>query len=54
MGVPERIKEIEDEIRKTQINKATNHHIGILRAKIARLKQEQEEKSGRASKSTGG
>ncbi|MGE4595755.1 MAG: GTP-binding protein [Nitrososphaerales archaeon] len=54
MGVPERIKEIEDEIRRTQINKATNHHVGLLRAKIARLKQEQEEKSGRASKSTGG
>ncbi len=54
MGVPERIKGIEDEIRRTQINKATNHHVGLLRAKIARLKQEQEEKSGRASKSTGG
>ena len=54
MGVPERIKEIEDEIRRTQINKATNHHVGLLRAKISRLKQEQEEKSGRASKSTGG
>jgi|TARA_B110000263_G_scaffold238718_1_gene240196 small GTP-binding protein len=54
MGVPERIKEIEDEIRRTQINKATNHHVGLLRAKIARLKQEQEEKAGRSSKSTGG
>ena len=50
MGVPERIKEIEAEIRRTQINKATNHHVGLLRAKIARLKQEQEEKSGRVSK----
>ena len=54
MGVPERIKEIEAEIRNTQINKATNHHIGILRAKIARLKLEQEERAGRSSKSTGG
>lgn len=54
MGIPERIKEIEDEIRRTQINKATNHHIGILRAKIARLKLEQEEKSGRSTKSKGG
>jgi len=54
MGVPERIKEIEDEIRRTQINKATNHHVGLLRPKIARLKQEQEEKAGRSSKSTGG
>ena len=54
MGVPESIKKLEDEIRKTQINKATNHHIGILRAKIARLKLEQDEKSGRSSKSSGG
>ena len=54
MGVPESIKKLEDEIRKTQINKATNHHIGILRAKIARLKLEQDEKSGRSSKSSRG
>ena len=28
---------------KTQINKATEHHIGLLKAKIAKLKREQEE-----------
>ena len=38
MGIPEKIKEIEDEIHKTQINKATEFHIGILKAKIAKLK----------------
>ena len=27
---------------KTQINKATEHHIGLLKAKIAKLKREQE------------
>ncbi|MDW7641389.1 MAG: GTP-binding protein, partial [Nitrosarchaeum sp.] len=44
MGIPEKIKAIQDEMAKTQINKATNHHIGILKAKIAKLKREQEDK----------
>src|SRR5919112_742755 len=43
MGIPEKIKEIEEEIHKTQINKATEFHIGILKAKIAKLKRELEE-----------
>ena len=43
MGIPEKIKAIEDEIHKTQINKATEFHIGLLKAKIARLKREMEE-----------
>ena len=43
MGIPEKIKEIEDEIHKTQINKATEFHIEILKAKIAKLKRELEE-----------
>ena len=43
MGIPEKIKAIQDEMSKTQINKATEHHIGILKAKIAKLKREQEE-----------
>lgn len=42
MGIPEKIKAIEEEIHKTQINKATEHHIGLLKAKIARLKREME------------
>ena len=42
MTINEKIKQIEDELSKTQINKATEHHIGILRAKIAKLKREQE------------
>ena len=43
MGIPEKIKEIEEEIHKTQINKATEFHIGLLKAKIAKLKRELEE-----------
>ncbi len=44
------IKEIQDEIKKTKYNKATQGHIGILKAKIAQLKQKQE---SRVSKKTG-
>ena len=42
MGIPEKIKSIQDEMARTQINKATEHHIGLLKAKIAKLKREQE------------
>jgi len=43
LGIPEKIKAIQDEMAKTQINKATEHHIGLLKAKIAKLKREQED-----------
>ena len=38
MGIPEKIKAIKDEIGRTQLNKATEHHIGLLKAKIANAK----------------
>ena len=43
MGIPEKIKAIQDEMAKTQINKATEKHVGLLKAKIAKLKREQED-----------
>ncbi len=43
MGIPEKIKEIQDQIHRTQINKATEFHIGLLKAKIARLKREMQD-----------
>jgi len=49
MGIPEKIKAIEDEMAKTQINKATEHHIGLLKAKIAKLKREQEDRTAKKS-----
>jgi len=51
LGIPEKIKAIQDEMAKTKVNKATEHHLGLLRAKIAKLKIEQETKSKKSSKS---
>lgn len=38
MGIIEKIKEIEAEMARTQKNKATNYHLGTLKAKIAKLR----------------
>ncbi|GER52357.1 developmentally regulated GTP binding family protein, partial [Striga asiatica] len=38
MGIVERIKEIEAEMARTQKNKATEYHLGQLKAKIAKLR----------------
>ncbi len=40
MNKQERIKLLEEEIAKTQYNKATQHHIGLLKARIAKLREE--------------
>src|SRR5918996_6162414 len=53
MGIPEKIKAIEDEIHKTQINKATEFHIGLLKAKMARLRREMNENTHGKTVSTG-
>ncbi|ORX99577.1 developmentally-regulated GTP-binding protein 1-like protein [Basidiobolus meristosporus CBS 931.73] len=40
MSVVEKIKEIEAEMARTQKNKATSNHLGILKAKLAKLRRE--------------
>jgi len=40
MGLQEKLKELEDELARTQKNKATEYHIGILKSKIAQLRRE--------------
>ena len=40
MGILEKIAEIEHEMNRTQKNKATEYHFGVLKARLAKLKQE--------------
>eukprot|EP00879_Flechtneria_rotunda_P033230 GHRR01036782.1.p2 GENE.GHRR01036782.1~~GHRR01036782.1.p2 ORF type:complete len:173 (+),score=42.17 GHRR01036782.1:1519-2037(+) len=40
MSVIQKIKEIEDEMARTQKNKATMGHLGMLKAKLAKLRRE--------------
>ncbi|KAJ3567791.1 hypothetical protein NP233_g6133 [Leucocoprinus birnbaumii] len=40
MTTVQKIKEIEDEMAKTQKNKATSYHLGQLKAKLAKLRRE--------------
>ena len=42
--IEEQIKELEEQISKTKYNKATEGHIGKLKAKIARLTEEEEKR----------
>ena len=52
-SIEEQIKAIEDEIFNTQKNKATEHHIGKLKAKLAKLRQEVEKRKSSATKGKG-
>lgn len=38
MGILEKIQEIEREIARTQKNKATEYHLGLLKAKLAKYR----------------
>ena len=40
MGILEKIADVEKEMSRTQKNKATESHLGTLKAKLAKLKRE--------------
>ncbi|MBT7903215.1 GTP-binding protein [Candidatus Woesearchaeota archaeon] len=49
----DRIKEFEDELRKTKYNKRTQHSIGLLKAKIAVLKDKEVSRGKKGKKGEG-
>ena len=52
--IEEQIKSLEDEITKTKSNKATQGHLGKLKAKIAALRERKEKAQAHAKASRGG
>lgn len=50
MDIEREIKKIEEELKKTPYNKATERHIGKLKAKLARFKSEAEKQRQKTAK----
>lgn len=50
MGIGDKIAEIEMEMNRTQKNKATEHHLGALKAKLAKYKAELEAPKDKTTK----
>ena len=48
-----KIKELEEELKKTKYNKKTQHHVGLIKAKIATLKEKIETRSRGKGKTEG-
>tara|TARA_Y100000310_G_scaffold104351_1_gene102704 strand:- start:15523 stop:16617 length:1095 start_codon:yes stop_codon:yes gene_type:complete len=53
MGDIDRIQELEEELRTTKYNKKSQHHIGLIKAKLARLKENFVKKSSGKGKQDG-
>lgn len=53
MNTQEKIKEIEEEMQRTQKNKATSFHMGVLKAKLSKLRRELLEPPGKSSAGEG-
>ena len=53
MDREEQIKQLEEELSKTKYNKKTQHHIGLVKAKIAKLKEQIIKKSKGKGKTYG-
>src|SRR3989344_5754784 len=48
-----RVKELEEEISKTKYNKKTQAHIGLVKAKLAKIKEEHQKKASSKGGGTG-
>lgn len=48
-----RVKELEEEISTTKYNKRTQHHIGLVKAKLAKVKEDYQKKAAGKGKSEG-
>lgn len=51
--IHDQIKEFQDELVKTPYNKRTQHHIGLVKAKIAKLKEKIETRARQSKKGEG-
>ncbi|VDN26424.1 unnamed protein product [Dibothriocephalus latus] len=53
MGILDKIAEVEQEIARTQKNKATEYHLGLLKAKLAKYRAELLKPSEKSAKGEG-
>ncbi|KAG5860554.1 developmentally regulated GTP-binding protein [Encephalitozoon hellem] len=53
MGIQDKINEIEAEMARTQKNKKTEHHLGVLKAKLARYRHELDAPKAKTSRGEG-
>jgi|TARA_Y100000310_G_scaffold70285_1_gene65895 hypothetical protein len=48
-----KVRELEEELSKTKYNKSTQHHIGLVKAKLAKIKEDYQRKASSKGKGEG-